>query len=160
MASPKDLLDNSQYVISRETEINLLDCKTAFSGLTIREKLYSHYLCRASWDGALICLLQTSPESPGIFLLLQCLFHAETIEELKGRALSSQDGPSEDDFEVISIREALLWLGGQNDRSTIFFEAAIQAKLKQGCALRKKIISSSQLYQLPNLPARVPRSKS
>jgi len=96
----KEIKDFSQYIISREIDINLLDCRTAFSGLTEKEKLYAHYLCRASWDGALICLLQTSPESPGIFLLLQELFHAESVQELKERALLSENGPSQEEFEV------------------------------------------------------------
>jgi len=100
MASDLKEKDFSQYIISREVDINLLDCRTAFSGLTKKEKLYAHYLCRASWDGALICLLQTSPESPGIFLLLQELFLAESVQELKKRALLSENGPSQEEFEV------------------------------------------------------------
>ena len=98
MASEKD--DFSQYIISRELDINLLNCGSAFSGLTEKEKLYAHYLCRASWEGSLICLLQTSPESPGIFLLLQNLFHAEPIEKLVERLLRIENGPSKDEVEV------------------------------------------------------------
>lgn len=98
MASEKD--DFSQYIISREVDINLLNCGSAFSGLTEKEKLYAHYLCRASWEGSLICLLQTSPESPGIFLLLQNLFHAEPIEKLVERLLRIENGPFKDEVEV------------------------------------------------------------
>lgn len=98
MASEKD--DFSQYIISREVDINLLNCGSAFSGLTEKEKLYAHYLCRASWEGSLICLLQTSPESPGIFLLLQNLFHAEPQEKLVERLLRIENGPSKDEIEV------------------------------------------------------------
>lgn len=98
MASEKD--DFSQYIISREVDVNLLNCGSAFSGLTEKEKLYAHYLCRASWEGSLICLLQTSPESPGIFLLLQNLFHAEPIEKLVERLLRIENGPSKDEVEV------------------------------------------------------------
>lgn len=98
MASEKD--DFSQYIISREVDINLLNCGSAFSGLTEKEKLYAHYLCRASWEGSLICLLQTSPESPGIFLLLQNLFHAEPIEKLVERLLRIENGPSKDEVEL------------------------------------------------------------
>ena len=98
MASVKD--DFSQYIISREVDINLLNCGSAFSGLTEKEKLYAHYLCRASWEGSLICLLQTSPESPGIFLLLQNLFHAEPLEKLVERLLRIENGPSKDEVEV------------------------------------------------------------
>ena len=96
-------VDMSQYTISKEVDVNLLNCRTAFSGLTEKEKLYAHYLCCASWEGALICLLQTSPESPGIFLLLQELFQAESVGELQARVLKSENGFSKEDFEVIHM---------------------------------------------------------
>ena len=92
--------DPSQYIISRDIEISLLDCKTAFSGLSEKEKLYAHYLCRAAWEGSLICLLQTSPESPAVFLLLQHVFNAETAEELRERALVPKGSLSKEEFEV------------------------------------------------------------
>lgn len=92
--------DLSQYIISRDIEISLLDCKTAFSGLSEKEKLYAHYLCRAAWEGSLICLLQTSPESPAVFQLLQHVFNAETAEELRERALVPKGSLSKEEFEV------------------------------------------------------------
>ncbi|XP_068682622.1 dipeptidyl peptidase 3-like isoform X1 [Montipora foliosa] len=109
MASAEEVDDLSQYIISPDIDINPLDCKTAFSGLTEKEKLYAHYLCRAAWEGSLICLLQTSPESPAIFLLLQHLFHAETVEELKERTLRSEDGPSKEEFQTFLIYAAAFY---------------------------------------------------
>nr|XP_058946241.1 dipeptidyl peptidase 3-like isoform X1 [Pocillopora verrucosa] len=102
-------VDMSQYTISKEVDVNLLNCRTAFSGLTEKEKLYAHYLCCASWEGALICLLQTSPESPGIFLLLQELFQAESVEELQARVLKSENGFSKEDFENFLIYAAAFY---------------------------------------------------
>ncbi|KAL9953202.1 hypothetical protein ACROYT_G040579 [Oculina patagonica] len=139
-----DLKDYSQYIISREIDINLLDCRTAFSGLTEKEKLYAHYLCRASWDGALICLLQTSPESPGIFLLLQQLFHAESVEELKERALSSENGPTQEEFENFLIYAAAFYGNLGNYKSfgdTKFVPDLPKEKLQ-------RIVFSSKAYEL------------
>ena len=42
----------------------------AFKGLSERQRLYAHYLSRASFYGSLIVLVQTSPEAPHIFRLI------------------------------------------------------------------------------------------
>ena len=46
------------------------------------------WLCaaQASFEGSLICLFQTSPESPLIFVLLQRLFASQPIDQLKDSA--------------------------------------------------------------------------
>ena len=49
---------NSQFILPNDTGICVLDCKTAFGGLTSKEKLYAHYISQASWYGSLICLYQ------------------------------------------------------------------------------------------------------
>lgn len=76
-----------RYLSPENQPVALLDCKQAFSNLTPKEKLYSHYLSRASWEGSLICFEQTSPESPVIFQIFQALFHGNSIEELKAKSL-------------------------------------------------------------------------
>ncbi len=50
------------------------------------EQKYAHFLSLASWHGSLICLEQTSPESPVIFTFFQRLFGAQPIVEWKARA--------------------------------------------------------------------------
>ena len=45
------------------------------------------------------CWFQTSPEAPGIFILLQKLFRSQSLESLKDVALS-KCGFTEDDFKV------------------------------------------------------------
>lgn len=79
-------IDVSQYTVPNDSEVVLLECKTAFDALTKKEKLYAHYLSQAAWNGGLIVLLQTSPESPGIYLLLQKLFKAQPVSELQNAA--------------------------------------------------------------------------
>eukprot|EP00128_Syssomonas_multiformis_P001255 Colp12_sorted_trinity150504_noHs@9878 len=55
---------DSRYIIPKATTVNRLECKTAFDGLTAKEKAYAHYLSRASYEGSLAVLTQTSPEAP------------------------------------------------------------------------------------------------
>jgi len=78
-------------VISPDTPVSKLECKVAFENLTDKEKLYAHYLSRASFEGGLIVLLQTSPESVPIFLLLQALFSGQPLQELKTVSSCNED---------------------------------------------------------------------
>lgn len=108
--------DISQFLIPNEVPFNFLECKKAFAGLTTKEKLYAHYLCRASWQGALICLLQTSPESPGIFLLFQKIFSAESVESFCAAAEQGESGLSDNEIKVcycchVTVSHVTLTLG-------------------------------------------------
>eukprot|EP00041_Stephanoeca_diplocostata_P016421 m.323607 g.323607 ORF g.323607 m.323607 type:complete len:706 (+) comp20359_c5_seq7:121-2238(+) len=60
-------MGDSIYVCDAEPPIKQLLCKKAFDGLTAMEKLYAGHIAAASWSGALMCLFQTSPESPAVF---------------------------------------------------------------------------------------------
>ena len=93
-------LDRSLFTVPNDVPISLLDCRTAFDALTPKEKLYAHYLAEASFNGGLIVLLQTSPEAPAIFLLLQHLFCKENAETLRSAATSAPNGPTDTEFEV------------------------------------------------------------
>ncbi|XP_038072847.1 dipeptidyl peptidase 3-like [Patiria miniata] len=91
-------IDRSQFLIPNEVPIVPLECKKAFQELTSEEKKYAHYLARASWSGGLICLFQTSPESPVIYLLLQKLFKTEPVGALKEKAVKA--GLTENEFQA------------------------------------------------------------
>ncbi|ELT96112.1 hypothetical protein CAPTEDRAFT_110850, partial [Capitella teleta] len=93
--------DPSRFLIPNDVGFCLLECKTAFEALTPREKQYSHYLAQASFAGSLICLFQTSPESPGIFLLLQKLFRHQTVDELQ--KLAEEQGWSDQEFQAFVV---------------------------------------------------------
>jgi len=83
------------YTITNDQPVVALDARTAFEKLTEREQLYAHYLSRASFYGGLICLLQTSPESPGIFRLMHRINMAQSVEELR-EACVAKDIPEVD----------------------------------------------------------------
>lgn len=89
--------DLSNFTVPLDTPISSLDAGKSFDGLDIKEKLYCHYLSRASWEGAYICLLQTSPESVPIFLFLRELFSRQTVSSLK---TASESTVSEDEYKV------------------------------------------------------------
>ena len=93
-------MDTSGFVISPDSPINRLECREAFQGLTNRERCYSHFLSRAGWDGGLICLLQTSPESAPIFLLLKEVFSRQSVDSLRE---ATKGSVSEQEFQVKSL---------------------------------------------------------
>ncbi|XP_072277432.1 dipeptidyl peptidase 3 isoform X3 [Pyxicephalus adspersus] len=94
------MVPQSQYVLPNDLPVALLDCEEAFSFLSAEEKLYTHYLSRASFYGGLIVLFQTSPESPAIYVLLNRLFRAQEPSVLHGVALCQ--GLTEDEFQGIT----------------------------------------------------------
>ncbi|KAK7104572.1 dipeptidyl peptidase 3-like isoform X2 [Littorina saxatilis] len=109
------MTDISQYVFPNDTPVAVLDCTEAFNGLSDKEKLYSHYLAQASFAGGLIVLVQTSPESPGIFLLLQRVFRGQPLEKLKTAAVSN--GVDEEQFQSFLVYAAAFYCNMGNYKS-------------------------------------------
>ena len=114
-----------QFVVSNDVSVRVLECTEAFDGLTDQEKLYAHYIGKASWEGAKvsavcahdgddvcswtystlfwpaaaqICLLQCSWEAPGIFSLLQLVFSAQAASEQTWAQVAEAAGVSSDDL--------------------------------------------------------------
>ncbi|XP_013399132.2 dipeptidyl peptidase 3 [Lingula anatina] len=113
MAAPKTNL--SEYILPNDTGVCLLECKTAFEGLTPKERMYAHYIAQAAFNGGLIVLLQTSPESPGIYLLFQKLFRAQSLSDLKELALKT--GLTEAEYEGLLIYAAGVYSNMGNYKS-------------------------------------------
>ena len=80
--------------------VSRLECSKAFEALTSDERHYAHYLAQASFQGSLIVLLQTSPESPFIFLLLEKIFSEESVESLRAECTKESAGVSNEEFDV------------------------------------------------------------
>ena len=70
--------------------------------MTEREKLYAHHISRASFYGGLIVLLQTSPESPLIYRLIQLINAAQSVDELKKSAIN-EHGVTAEDFQAYLV---------------------------------------------------------
>lgn len=100
-------MDVSHYTIPLDTPISALEAEEAFNGLNDDEKLYCHFLSRGSWEGAPICLLQTSPESVPLFMLLRQLFTRQSVASLRTAVATSL---SDDEFQVCVVYWA--WLVG------------------------------------------------
>ncbi|ESO85412.1 hypothetical protein LOTGIDRAFT_177525 [Lottia gigantea] len=109
------MADVSQYTLPNDTGVCLLECTNAFNALTDREKLYSHYISQASFAGGLIVLIQTSPESPGIFVLLQKVFRGQSLEDLK--KVASDNGINEEEFQAFLIYAAGFYANMGNYKS-------------------------------------------
>ncbi|KAL8603617.1 hypothetical protein ACOMHN_005559 [Nucella lapillus] len=109
------MTDLSQYVFPNDTPVAMLDCVEAFNGLMDREKLYAHYLGQAAFAGGLIVLFQTSPESPGIYLLLQRVFRESSIDDLKTAATAN--GVSDEEFQAFLVYAAAFYCNMGNYKS-------------------------------------------
>lgn len=137
-------MDASHFVLPNNVGFSILDCKEAFALLSQDEKLYAHFLSRASWYGGLIVLLQTSPESPGIFVLLSKLFRAQGPEELKGMA--QHLGITEQEYQALLVYAAGVFANMGNYKSfgdTKFIPNLPKERLKE------LVFSSAAFHQHP-----------
>ena len=92
----------STFSIPNDVPVCQLDCTSAFNGLEEKEKNYAHYLAKACNEGGLICLLQTSPESPAIFSMFQKLYGKTEIELLRTELKQTQEDITDGDLDVSS----------------------------------------------------------
>ncbi|KAJ6235811.1 dipeptidyl peptidase 3 [Anaeramoeba flamelloides] len=75
-------LEKKQY-IANKTSVSLLDCSSSFSQLGRKNKMYAHYLSKASNWMSLITSYQVSDESPMIFELIFHIFSNDNVEKYK-----------------------------------------------------------------------------
>lgn len=113
--SLKTKMVDSQYYLPNDIGISALDCREAFRLLSPQEKMYAHYLSRAAWCGGLVVLLQTSPESANIFVLLQRIFRKQTPEQLEQVAKAA--GLSSEEYQAFLVYAAGLYANMGNYKS-------------------------------------------
>uniref|UniRef100_A0AAX7UYN0 Dipeptidyl peptidase 3 n=1 Tax=Astatotilapia calliptera TaxID=8154 RepID=A0AAX7UYN0_ASTCA len=132
---------DSQYYLPNDIGISALDCSEAFRLLSPQEKMYAHYLSRASWYGGLVVLLQTSPESANIFVLLQRIFRKQTPAQLEQVATAA--GLSSEEYQAFLVYAAGLYANMGNYKSfgdTKFIPNLPKDKLKA-------LVWASQAFQ-------------
>uniref|UniRef100_A0AAR2M688 Dipeptidyl peptidase 3 n=1 Tax=Pygocentrus nattereri TaxID=42514 RepID=A0AAR2M688_PYGNA len=106
---------DSQYYLPNDIGISALDCGEAFRLLSPKEQLYAHYLSRAAWYGGLVVLLQTSPESPTIYVLLQKIFRKQPPAQLE--AVATAAGLSSEEYQAFLVYAAGLYANMGNYKS-------------------------------------------
>ncbi|KAK4472007.1 hypothetical protein MN116_004623 [Schistosoma mekongi] len=74
------------FYINVPPPVHYLDVAVAFKSLSSAEKDYVFSCTQASWVGGLIGLIQTSPESAGIFLFVNRFFKSENVYSLMEKA--------------------------------------------------------------------------
>uniref|UniRef100_A0A665U9Q2 Dipeptidyl peptidase 3 n=1 Tax=Echeneis naucrates TaxID=173247 RepID=A0A665U9Q2_ECHNA len=132
---------DSQYYLPNDIGISALDCGEAFRLLSPQEKMYAHYLSRAAWYGGLAVLLQTSPESANIYVLLQRLFRKQTPSQLAQVATAA--GLSSEEYQAFLVYAAGLYANMGNYKSfgdTKFIPNLPKDKLKA-------LVWASQAFQ-------------
>uniref|UniRef100_A0A674NDU0 Dipeptidyl peptidase 3 n=1 Tax=Takifugu rubripes TaxID=31033 RepID=A0A674NDU0_TAKRU len=106
---------DSQYYLPNNIGVSALDCGEAFRLLSPQEKMYAHYMSRAAWYGGLAVLLQTSPESADIFVLLQRIFRKETPAQLE--QVATAVGLSAEEYKAFLVYAAGLYANMGNYKS-------------------------------------------
>uniref|UniRef100_A0A8C6VR75 Dipeptidyl peptidase 3 n=1 Tax=Naja naja TaxID=35670 RepID=A0A8C6VR75_NAJNA len=131
---------DSHYVLPNDIGIATLDCAEAFELLSPEEKHYAHYLSRACWYGGLVVLLQTSPESPTIYVLLSRIFRTQDPSQLQEVARSV--GVTDEEYQALLVYTAAIYANMGNYKSfgdTKFVPSLPKEKLK-------KVVWASQAF--------------
>lgn len=105
-------VDKSQFVLPFDQPIVSLEVTSAFEGLSDKEKSYAHHISQASWVGGLINLVQTSPESAPIFVLLHKLFAGQSPKQFKEEALKA--GFTAEEVQALFIYACGVFSNGGN----------------------------------------------
>lgn len=96
--------DLSRYVTPTDVAVRELEATEAFEELTPKEKLYAHWMAKASWIGSLITWEQLSPESPDLLRLFQAVFGVDRVELLRQASRRGVTSEEMERFEQYAAR--------------------------------------------------------
>ncbi|RKO87496.1 hypothetical protein BDK51DRAFT_27999 [Blyttiomyces helicus] len=95
-------LNLSRFLVDTDPPICKLDAKKHFDALTSKERLYAHYIGRASWVGRPILSYTISAQSPALYDLFLAVFSDSSASPLKAvnlDTLKKQAAVSEEVFK-------------------------------------------------------------
>lgn len=136
-------VDKKQYILPNDQPIICLEVQKAFKSLTPKEKLYAHHMSKASWNGGLITLLQTSPESSEIFVLLHKLFKAQNPNDFKALALKSNF--TEDEVKALFVYTCGIFSNAGNYKVYRFKLLKLYLLI---CSLLFRVLVTVNLFQI------------
>ncbi|TPX58119.1 hypothetical protein PhCBS80983_g03351 [Powellomyces hirtus] len=95
---------SNQYLADTNAPICRLEVSKHFDTLTDTQKLYAHYIARASWEGARVLSRSQSEYAPGLYQLFEEIFTDPAARESQPRvrdieALKAKAGLSEESWK-------------------------------------------------------------
>ncbi|GAA5867247.1 hypothetical protein JCM8547_003134 [Rhodosporidiobolus lusitaniae] len=151
----------ARYLADKEPPVCTLQITNTFAQLTKQEKLYSHYLSKASWAGGRIILRQSTHKAESLFDLILAVFSSSAdqhkLADLK--ALKQKSGVSEEDWTAVLAYAAQVLSNLSNFKSfgaTKFvprapesaFEAVVKASERSSVALPLWEELKNEIYSL------------
>lgn len=107
----------SLHTVPKKVPYLALRVAEAFNALTPQERLYAHYLQRASWAGLAICAEQLSVESRPLLQRFYALFKAHPPASLRTLVTSPPHSILEESFQHVLEYAALLYTNSGNYQS-------------------------------------------
>ncbi|CAO3672399.1 unnamed protein product [Umbelopsis ramanniana] len=107
-------MSTSTLLADRQAAVARLEAKGFFDQLTKNEKLYAHYMAKASFAGSRIIVAQTNPHGLEIFDLIQLVFTTKDGRMVDIDQLQKDSGVSKESFEDF-VQYATQFLGNMSN---------------------------------------------
>ncbi|KAG2363563.1 hypothetical protein BDR07DRAFT_909469 [Suillus spraguei] len=132
---------SDRFLADKAPPICRVEVAKSFSQLTLKEKLYAHYVGQASWAGARIIQEQWTPQALKLYDLLILTFSSnEKLADLD--ALRQKSGISSEDFEQV------LQYSSQVLHNLVYYKASVSRRSYLAFPKQNLLLwSRSQLMQ-------------